>query len=157
VSIWGAILAFVKFWVVLFTGKIPQSIYEFELKLNNWGTRLGAVLGNLVDGYPAFGLKGTSDKATLEFENPQKVSRGLVLLRALLGVIYAGIPHGFCLFFRMIWGAVLQFLAWWAVLFTGKYPEKWHAYQVGTSRWTTRLGLYLGYYTDQYPPFSGKE
>jgi hypothetical protein len=157
VSIWGAILQFIAFWVVLFTGKYPQSMFEFQVKLMNWNTRLNAVLSNLVDGYPAFGTKGTSDKANLVVEYPEKISRGLVLLRVLFGAIYVAIPHGVCLIFRVLWGAILQFLAWWAVLFTGKYPEKWHAYQVGTQRWGTRIGLYLGYMTDQYPAFSGKE
>ncbi len=35
--------------------------------------------------------------------------------------------------------------------------DKWHAYQVGTQRWATHVGLYMGYYTDEYPKFSGKE
>ncbi len=157
VSIWSAILSFIAFWVVLFTGKYPKSMFEFQVKLMNWNTRLNAVLSNLIDGYPAFGVNGTSDKANLTVEYPEKVGRGLVLLRALVGVIYVAIPHGVCLIGRLIWGAILQFLAWWAVLFTGKYPEKWHAYQVGSARWGTRVGLYLGYFTDQYPPFSGKE
>jgi len=157
VSIWSAILAFVTFWVVLFTGKFPQSIFEFQVKLMSWNLRVGAVMGNLIDGYPAFGLKGMSDKAKLEVEYPEKVGRGLVILRVLFGAIYVGVPHGFCLVFRLMWGAVLQFLAWWAVLFTGKYPEKWHAYQVGSQRWATRIGLYMGYFTDMYPQFTGKE
>jgi hypothetical protein len=85
------------------------------------------------------------------------VSQGLVLVRALFGWIYVGVPHGFCLYFRFIGTGVLMFLAWWAVLFTGRYPESWHAFNVGTLRWYTRIGLYLSYFTDEYPPFSGKE
>jgi hypothetical protein len=49
------------------------------------------------------------------------------------------------------------FIAWWVVLFTGKYPETWHAFNVGTFRWITRVQLYMGFMTDEYPPFSGKE
>jgi hypothetical protein len=152
VSIWSGILSFLTFWAVLFTGKFPQGWFEFQVKFMNWSQRVNAVLTNLIDGYPAFGVNGTSDKSKLEVEYPQKVSRGL-----LFGIIYVVIPHGFCLFFRAVWGAVLQFLAWWAVLFTGNYPAKWHAYQVGTQRWITRVALYMGYYTDEYPKFSGKE
>jgi hypothetical protein len=57
----------------------------------------------------------------------------------------------------MIATGVLVFLAWFAVLFTGRYPERWHAFNVGSYRWVTRIGLYLGYFNDTYPPFSGKE
>ncbi len=157
VSIWSAILAFITFWVVLFTGSFPESIFEFQIKLFNWNLRVNAVLSNLVDGYPAFGISGTSEKVSLTHDRPEKVKRGLVLVRALFGCIYVGIPHGFCLCFRLIGTYVLIFLAWWVVLFTGKYPEKWHGFNVGTFRWSTKIGLYLGYFTDDYPPFSGKE
>jgi hypothetical protein len=156
-SIWGAVLAFVTFWVVLFTGKFPEGIFAYQVKLMNWSLRLMATMYNLVDGYPANGLNGTSDKVSLEVEMPGDISRGLVLVRALFGFLYVMIPHGFCLAFRMIGGSVLMFLAWWVVLFTGNYPEKWHAYQVGTFRWQTKINLYMGYFTDEYPSFTGKE
>ena len=156
-SIWSAILAFITFWVVLFTGKFPEGIFNYQIKLMNWSLRLSATMYNLVDGYPAIGLGGTSDKVSLDVERPEKVNQGMVLVRALFGFIYVMIPHGFCLFFRMIWGSILMFLAWWVVLFTGNYPANWHAYQVGTFRWQTRINLYLGYFNDEYPPFNGKE
>ena len=79
------------------------------------------------------------------------------ILRVLFGSIYVGIPHYFCLIFRQLASSVLGFLAWFAILFAGKYPEKWHAFNVGTYRWSTRINLYLGYFTDTYPVFSGKE
>ena len=156
-GIWSAILAFVTFWVALFTAKFPEGIFNYQTKLMNWSLRLSASLGHLVDGYPAFWLKGTSDRAFLEIERPEKINRGLVVVRALFGIIYTGIPHGFCLFFRMIAGVFLSFLAWWVVLFTGKYSEKWHAFNVGSMRWSARLTLYLALITDTYPPFSGAE
>ena len=156
-GIWSAILAFVTFWIVLFTGSFPQSIFEYQYKLMKWSLRLQATMFNLVDGYPAFGLDGTSEKVNLELAKPEKVNQGMVIVRALFGFIYVMIPHGFCLYFRMIGTAVLAFLGWWAVLFTGKYPEKWHGFNVGTFRWALRISLYLGYFTDLYPTFSGKE
>ncbi len=156
-SIWSAILAFITFWAVLFTGKFPEGIFNYQVKLMNWSLRLTATMYNLVDGYPAIGLGGTSDKVSLDVQRPEKVSQGLVLVRVLFGFIYVMIPHGFCLFFRMIWGSILMFLAWWVVLFTGNYPANWHAYQIGTLRWQTRINLYLGYFSDEYPPFNGKE
>jgi hypothetical protein len=123
----------------------------------NWNERVNASLLNLIDGYPAFFPSGTSDKVTLEVPRPDSVGRGLVLLRLFFGWIYVGIPHGFCLFFRLIGSGFLGFLAWWAILFAGSYPERWHAFNVGTLRWILRIGLYMGYFTDTYPPFSGKE
>lgn len=156
VGFWNNILTIIKFWVVLFTGKIPAFVYKFQLGFFNWNLRLNASLLNLVDGYPRFGIAATSDKAKIEFENPERVNQFLVLVRLLFGPFYVLIPHGFVLFFRLIWAQILTFLAWWVVLFAGTYPAKWHAFHVSTIRWSTRVSLYMGYFTDKYPPFSGR-
>lgn len=157
VSIWGAILRFIAFWAVLFTGRYPQSMFEFHEALYRWNLRVNARVYNLSDGYPSFGMKGTDDQTTLEIPYPEKISRLLLILRLLFGWIYVMIPHGFILFFRSIAAYVLAFLAWWAVLFTGKYPPSFHKFIVDTIRWSTRVGIYMNFMTDQYPPFSGKE
>jgi len=157
VGIWSAILAFITFWIVLFAGKFPESIFNFQVSVNNWSLRLSATLLNLVDGYPAFFPSGTSERVSLVVPHPDKVSRGLVILRLLFGWAYVGIPHVFCLYFRLIGTGVLAFLAWWAVLFTGHYPARWHAFNVGSFRWLYRVALYLGYFSDEYPKFTGKE
>jgi hypothetical protein len=112
---------------------------------------------NLVDGYPSL-LPGGSDNLTnVEVEYPESLSRGSLLLKAFFGWLYCAIPHAFVLYFRMIWGMILTFIAWWVVLFTGSYPQSFHEFNVGTIRWATRLNLYLMNMTDQYPPFSGRE
>lgn len=157
VSIWAAILIFIAFWVVLFTGRYPKNMYEFQAGLMRWGLRLNARIYNLSDGYPAFGIKAADEKVTLDLPYPEKLSRGLLLLRFFFGFIYVLIPHGFLLFFRSIATMVIAFLAWWAVLFTGKYPLSFHKYVTGFLRWTNRVNLYLLFLTDKYPPFTGKE
>ena len=157
VNIYTMIISFLAWWAVLFTGKYPKGFFETMVKASSWSLRLYAAVWNLADGYPAIGLNGTSDKAKLDVPYPEKLSRGLLILRSIFGVFYLIIPHVFCLSFRMIWGNILQFLSWWAILFTGKYPANWHAFAVGTLRWNMRLGLYMSYMTDDYPPFSGKE
>lgn len=157
VGIWACILTFVAFWVVLFTAKFPKDMFDFIVKSLNWQTRVSATMGNLVDGYPAFGINGKSDRVSLEVEYPERLSGLLLILRVFFGWIYVGIPHMFMLFFRGIATAVVMFLAWWVVLFTGKYPKSWHDFVVGTYRWGLRVNIYQGFMTDQYPPFSGKE
>jgi len=157
VGIWSSILGFLAFWAILFTGSYPESWFAFQLKFQRWTARVNASIMNLTDAAAGYGLEASSDAVTLELERPDHISRGLTLLRLFFGVIYVGVPHGFCLFFRAIGSSVLMFLAWWAVLFTGKYPERWHAFNVGTSRWTMKVGFYLLNMTDSYPPFSGKE
>ena len=156
VELWYAILEFVKFWMVLFTGRIPESIYEYQKKVMQWRVRFSAVVFNMIDGYPAIGLQGNNPDATIEFENPERVSPGLVLVRALFGTIYVGIPHGFLLTLFQLWVGILLFVSWWAILFTGRFPQKMFEDLAGYIRWNMRVSLYLGYYSDKYPPFNGR-
>jgi len=155
-GIWSQILTFISFWVILFTGSYPESFFNFQVNLMKWSTRVNLRLYNLSDGYPAFGLEVEDDAFTLDIPYPETLSRGMALVKMLFGAFYVGIPHGFILIFRMIATMVLLFLAFWAVLFTGEYPESWHRFNVGTLRWTLRVNLYLLFMTDDYPPFTGK-
>jgi hypothetical protein len=156
VGIWSVVLGFVAFWSIIFTGRYPQSIFEFQVKFMSWQQRVYATMHNLVDGYPSFGLAGTSDKVSLIVEYRERQGRALVIVRFLFGMFYVLVPHGFCLFFRYLATGILAFCAWWVVLFTGSYPATWHEFNVGTMRWMLRVGLYNGFFTDTYPPFSGR-
>ena len=157
VGIWSSILSFISWWVILFTGEYPESFYEFQVAYNRWSLRVIARLMNLSDGYPAFGINGTDENTEFQMPYPKRLSRGILLLRAFFGWLYVGVPHGFMLFFRSIGTYVLVFLAWWVVLFTGKYPKSWHEFNTGTMRWATRVSIYLLFMTDEYPQFTGRE
>jgi hypothetical protein len=154
--IWGAILSFISWWAILFTAKYPQSFFNYQLNMRKWMLRVSARLFNMADGYPAFGLSGADENTNIEITYPETLSRGILILRAFFGVIYVIIPHGFLLFFRAIATYFLMFLSWWAILFTGKYPKSWFEFNVGTIRWAMRVGFYMSFMTDQYPPFNGK-
>jgi hypothetical protein len=157
VGIWSSILTFISFWTILFTGRYPQSFFEFQVGLQAWQLRLSARLWNLSDGYPAFGVKGTDEHTSFEMPYPESLGRGKALLKFFFGWLYCALPHVFLWYFRLIASAFVMFLAWWAVLFTGKYPESWHEFNTGTIRWITRVNLYLLFMTDDYPPFSGRQ
>ncbi len=156
VGIWSSILHFISWWVILFTGRYPASFFEFHLKMIAWNMRLSACMWNLIDGYPAIGTAGSHPAVALDVPYPQSLSRAKLLLRAFFGLIYVSIPHGFCLYFRLLATGFLNFLSWWSILFTGKIPENWFQFNVGTLRWMARLNLYVTNMTDDYPPFSGK-
>ena len=155
-SIGGGVLSFIAFWMILFSGRYPEHIFEYQVQLIRWRIRVYARIYNLADDYPAFGLSAIDERVTFEVPYPEKVSRLLLLIRIFFGVIYVILPHAFILFFRVIWGSVLSILAWFSVLFTKKFPESWHEFLVGTLRWETRVGLYMSFMTDTYPPFSAK-
>ena len=156
IGLWGSILSLIAFWVVLFTGRYPESMFEYQVQSLRWQIRVNARISNLADDYPPFGLTATDDHVNLEVPYPEKISRGLLLLRLFFGVIYVILPHFFILFFRVIWGSILTFLAWFVVSFTKKFPASWHEFLVGTMRWNTRVALYMSFMTDDYPPFSSK-
>lgn len=94
---------------------------------------------------------------SLTIDHPEKQSRGVLLLRTFLGFLYVGIPHGIMLFFYEIGVGFVTFIAWFAILFTGKYPERMHKFVVGYLRWTLRVSSYLLMLHDEYPPFNGDE
>ena len=153
-GLWGAILSFISFWVILFTGRYPQSFFEFQVGLIRWQTRLNARQYNLTDGYPAFGLDSKDEAVTVDIPYPESLSRGMLLVKAFFGFIFVIIPHGFVLAFLSIGVMIALFIGWWAILFTGKLPAGIHNFVVGYMRWNTRVSIYLSNMTDTYPPFS---
>ena len=94
---------------------------------------------------------------TFQVEYPERLSRGLVVLKGLFGWLYVGIPHGIILMFYGIAVAVVTFIAWWAILFTAKYPRGMFNFVVGYVRWSNNVNVYLYFMRDEYPPFSGSE
>lgn len=155
-SLWGTILSLVAFIAIIFTGRYPESMFEYQVNLLRWNLRLTARTSNLADDYPAFGLDGTDKHTSLEVPYPERISRGLTIVRLLFGAFYVILPHGFILYFRILWGAILSIYAFISVLFTAKFPKGAHDFLVGTIRWQYRVSLYMGNMTDTYPPFSSK-
>ena len=59
----------------------------------------------------------------IDIKHQERYSRGELLLRSIFGAIYIAFPHLFLLIFVSLWGAILSFISWWIVLFTGEYPQ----------------------------------
>lgn len=94
---------------------------------------------------------------TYKVDYPEKLSRGWLLLKVFFGWAYVGIPHGIILLFYGIAVSVIEFIAFWAILFTGKYPKGMFDFSVEYYRWSTRVSAYMSFMRDEYPPFNGKE
>ncbi|MFM1810646.1 MAG: hypothetical protein RLZZ382_1871 [Bacteroidota bacterium] len=153
-SIASSFVGIINFWSILITGKMIRSMFDFQLNLMRWSLRVNARLMNLSDGYPAFGMTHNDADVVLDIDYPETSNRVSVLLRAMFGIWYVLIPHAFLLFFLQIGVMFVRMIAFWAVLFTGKYPEGMHNYMVGVLRWNIRVSAFMSYLTDTYPPFS---
>jgi len=90
-------------------------------------------------------------------EYPEKLSRGKLILKTLFGPIYVLIPHGIVLALYGVVASIMMFISWWAILFTGKYPKGMFDFVVKYQRWAMRVGAYMSFMTDVYPPFNGNE
>ena len=136
--------------MIVFRQRYPRWWFDFGRELSRFGMRVGAYLALLTDGYPS-----TTDEQSvhLELDYPdveRDLNRWLPLVKWLLAI-----PHYIVLAFLAI-GAILAILiAWFAVLFTGRYPRGLFDYVVGVARWALRVQAYaILLLTDRYPPFS---
>ncbi len=136
--------------MILFRQRYPRWWFDFLLAFNRFGTRVGAYLALLTDRYPS-----TEDEQSvhLELDYPdarEDLNRWLPLVKWLLAV-----PHYVVLFFLAIGAFVAVVIAWFAILFTGRYPRGLFDYVVGVGRWALRVQAYAFLLlTDSYPPFS---
>ena len=85
----------------------------------------------------------------LEVEYPERLSRLLIFVKWLLAI-----PHFIALTLLGIGAFVAAIIGWFAVLFTGRWPEGLFNYIVGVMRWGARVGAYIYLLTDRYPPFT---
>lgn len=75
---------------------------------------------------------------------PEKLSRGLIVLKGLFGYFYVMIPHGIVIGLYGIAVAIVSFIAFWVILFTGKYPKGMYDFALGYARWNVRVYLEMG-------------
>ena len=154
-----SVVQFIAWWAILFTGVYPRGLFDFVVKYTRWITRVNAYMSLFTDAYPPFNGDENVEGSPVSFsiEYPESLSRGLLLLKSFFGAIYVGIPHGIILLFYAIAVSVVTFIAWWAILFTRVYPRGMFDFVVRYWRWSFRVGAYMSYLTDVYPPFSGDE
>jgi hypothetical protein len=85
----------------------------------------------------------------LQVEYPERLSRLLIFVKWLLAI-----PHFIALWLYGIVVGVAMVIAWFVILFTGKYPKSIFDLVVGYYRWTMRVYTYTGLLRDEYPPFT---
>jgi len=153
----AGIVAWIGYWVVAFTGELPEFFFSFPERVLAWQVRTYGYLFQLTDVYPPFEWE-TAQPYPVAFtvtESPGPRSRGL----AVLGIVFwlkaiALIPHIIILTFVALAAVITNWIAFWIILFTGTFPQGMFDFVLGVFRWTTRLSAWLYTLTDEYPPFS---
>jgi hypothetical protein len=169
----AAVVVFViAFFAILITGKYPRALFDFSVGVMRWRWRVAfyALTALGTDKYPPFSLRPKPDyPAELEVDYPERLSRGLVLVKWWL----LAIPHYVILaaFFTAGWRFlmvkqhemvgydlpplidILLLIAVVGLLFTGRYPKGLFDFVLGINRWAIRVRAYAGLLRDEYPPF----
>ncbi|MBK6872868.1 MAG: DUF4389 domain-containing protein [Kineosporiaceae bacterium] len=168
------VLSVVAFFAILFTGRYPRAIFDFNVGVLRWSWRVSyyghSAFGT--DRYPPFSLREVSDyPAHLDVTYPEHLSRGLVLVKwwllAIPHYLIVGLLVGGGTWttaaeehdrWRGSWGGgglvtILALVAAVVLLVTGRYPRGLYDVLLGFDRWVLRVAAYAGLMTDDYPPF----
>jgi hypothetical protein len=171
--LWIAFLltSVIAFFAILFTGRYPRGLFDFNVGVLRWSWRVGfysySALGT--DQYPPFTLKDVPDyPAHLDVEYPESLSRGLVLVKSwllalphlLIVAVFAGgaatAVNGTNTQWVFLSGGLIGLMVCIAaivLLFTGQYPRTIYDFVLGMNRWVFRVAAYTALMTDRYPPF----
>jgi hypothetical protein len=165
------VLTFIAFFAILFTGRYPRGMFDFNVGVLRWTWRVAfysyAALGT--DRYPPFTLDPVPDyPATLDVAYPESLSRGLVLVKwwllaiphyAVVAILAGGFGFAAWNYERWAWSysggliGLVVFFAGVVLLFTSRYPNGIFDFALGMDRWVARVVAYAGLMTDRYPPF----
>jgi hypothetical protein len=152
----AAIIYFIAGFVILFTGNYSSGLFNFYVGYLRWSSNVYGYFASLYDKYPPFSMDAQEYPLKLTIDYPSSLSRLLNLpfyigffIKAILAI-----PHLIIVFFLVLAAIVVVFIAQFAILFSGSFPEGMHRFVVGVGRWSTRVNAYIYSLTDKYPPFS---
>jgi hypothetical protein len=169
-----AVVTVIAFFAIVVTGRYPRALFGFNLGVLRWSWRVGyytySALGT--DRYPPFSLAAEPDyPATLDVAYPERLSRGLVLVKwwllalpqyAIVAVFAGGAAYtatgssGHTGQADALSGGLIGLLVCFAaitLLVAGRYPRGLYDFVVGMNRWVLRVIAYAALMTDAYPPF----
>ncbi|HEX8204967.1 MAG TPA: DUF4389 domain-containing protein [Solirubrobacteraceae bacterium] len=150
VAIGGAGLLFIPpLLTIVFRQKYPRWWFDFNVELLRFQNRVGVYAALMDDRYPSTD-EGQSVHLDVAYPDAKRLNRGLPLVKWLLAI-----PHYVVLLVLYVVAAFAVLAAWFAILFTGRFPRGIFDYLVGVGRWTNRVTAYaFMLVTDDYPPFS---
>jgi Domain of unknown function (DUF4389) len=145
------VLWLIAFFAILFTTRYPRELFTFVENIYRWNANISAYIYLMRDEYPPFSWEPGLYPVTYEIDYPEQLNRWLPLVKWLLAI-----PHYFALIALGIAAAVVALIAFFAILFTTRYPRGMFDFFVGVLRWSNRVLAYVSFMRDEYPPFSLK-
>jgi hypothetical protein len=146
-----SVIHLIAFFAILFTTKYPQQLFEFALNVYRWQMNVSGYVGLMRDEYPPFSWEPGQYPVTFEIDYAEQLNRWLPLIKWLLAF-----PHYIVLTFLFIAASVVWIIAFFAILFTRRFPQGLFDFNVGVLRWWQRVNAYVYLMRDEYPPFSLK-
>ena len=148
------VLAYIGFWIVAFTGKMPQATHSLLDISFNWSARTYAWIFGLDDAYPPFETD-PAYSAAFRVSRPENPSKGWAVAGLLVfPKAFVLIPHFVVLVFLAIGGMFALWFGYIVTAFTGTYPTGIQDFLAGIMQWGLRLQAFFTGLTDVYPPFS---
>ena len=145
----GGLLFLAPLLMILFRRKYPRWWFDWNLELQRFGNRALTYMALMDDRYPS---TDEHQSVHLDYRYPDAavdLNRWLPLVKWFLAI-----PHYIVLFFLQIGALVSVVIAWFAILFTGRYPRGLFSFVEGVIRWHNRVSAYaFVLVTDAYPPF----
>jgi hypothetical protein len=151
--VWFATLfaIFASWFIVLFTGRYPPGLHGFVVGSFRWTQRVTAYALLMTDKYPPFSLgEDPSYPVRMEVERPEQMARWRPLVHWILVIPYYIVAQ----ILGSIWIYLIVPISWFAILFTGRYPDGLFDISVVAQRWNLRSGTYFFFLTDRYPPWA---
>ncbi len=149
VGVTGGVLFLSPLLMIVFRQKYPRWWFDWNLELLRFSNRIGVYLALMDDRYPS---TDDGQSVALDFPYPdarQDLNRWLPLVKWLLAI-----PHYIVLALLWIAAVTSVVIAWFVILFTGRYPRGLFDFVLGVLRWTNRVvGYAFILVTDEYPPF----
>ena len=143
------LLTVVAWFAILFSGRYPQPLFNFVVGVFRWSANVNAYILLMRDEYPPFTMEADHYPVTYEVDYPERLSRWKIFVKWLFVI-----PNLIVLSVLVFAYEVTLLIAWFAILFTGRYPKGLFNFAVGVTRWNLRVTAYLYLMTDKYPPFS---
>lgn len=150
----ASIVTVIVWFAMIFTGRYPQQMYDFNAGYLRMITRTNGLLYLLTDEYPPFGGEEAPDFPIRVGVAPplDKYSRAKAFFRYLIGI-----PVMLLAFVQGLILLVVTVIAWFAILFTGRHPEGLFSPARSAAAYLARASAYFMLMTENYPPFSLEE